>query len=96
MSSLLRGQASWTSLLVPASLALLVITIIAAFIWRWNNPLPVVTEVSCIIAQPTGPVPVLSYKDVGIHVTEFGVIVGEQSLYIPTTNELCQIKEVDQ
>jgi hypothetical protein len=96
MSSLLRGQASWTSLLIPASLVLLVAAILAALIWRWNNPLPVVSEVACIIAQPAGPVPVLSYKDVGIHVTEFGVIVGEQSLYIPTTNELCHIKEVSE
>jgi hypothetical protein len=87
---------SRTSLIIPALLGLTFLVILAAFIWRWNNPLPVLSEVACIIAQPTGPVPVLSYKDVGIHVTEFGVIVGKQSLYIPTTNELCHIKEVDE
>ena len=96
MSSLLRGTASWSALIFPAALALLVLVILAAFIWRWNKPQSTISEVACIIAQPTGPVPVLSYKDIGIHVTEFGVIVGKQSLYIPTTNELCHIKEVSE
>jgi len=50
-------------------------------------------EIVCAVLTPEGPAPTIKTEATNARITDFGVIISDEGLYIPTTNEICFVKE---
>lgn len=63
-----------------------------AYYWAPVNT-PEKYEIVCAVLTPEGPVPTIKTEATNARITDFGVIISDEGLYIPTTNEICFVKE---
>lgn len=48
-----------------------------------------VSVMKCSVWNPDQAIDTIQIQDNNLRITEFGIVIGEHGLYVPTTNELC-------
>lgn len=50
-------------------------------------------EIICAVLTQGGPSPTIKTEATNVRMTDAGVIIADEGMYIPTTNEMCIVRE---